>query len=293
MKIVPGDIKTPLLHQYLLGAVSPRPICFASTLDASGNANLSPFSFFNVMGSHPPVLVFSPSRKVRDNSLKHTLLNAEATGEVVINVVTYKMVQQMNLSSCEYPEGVDEFVKAGFTKIASEKVKPFRVAESPVQMECRVNQIIKTGDEGGAGNIIICEVLMMHINDEVLDDEKRIDPYKLDLVARMGLDYYCRASGSAIFTVPKPHARLGIGIDQLPDSIRNSKLLTGNQLGMLANIPAIPDPDPGFTDEIVKSIVQYYSSSPDEMESELQRYAGNLVSAGELEKAWQVLLVSL
>jgi flavin reductase (DIM6/NTAB) family NADH-FMN oxidoreductase RutF len=293
MKIIPGEIKTALLHQYLLGAVAPRPICFASTVNAAGEVNLSPYSFFNVFGSNPTTLVFSPSRKVRDNTIKHTLENIYETKEVVINVVNYAMVQQMSLSSCEFPKGVDEFVKAGFTKLASEKVKAPRVAESPVQMECRVRDIIETGTEGGAGNLVICEVLVMHINDNVLNDHQQIDPYKIDLVARMGGDFYCRASGTAVFTVPKPNTELGIGIDALPESIRLSKVLTGNHLGMLANVHQLPEADPAFTDDTCKQIVQYYSTNPDEMDKEFQRYAATLLDAGDVQKAWQVLLMGV
>jgi len=292
MIIIPGEIKTGLLHSYLLGAIAPRPICFASTIDAYGNPNLSPFSFFNVFGSNPTTLIFSPSRKVRDNTIKHTLENIYDTSEVVINVVNYAMVQQMSLSSCEYPKGVDEFVKAGFTKLASEKVKPYRLAESPVQLECKVRQVIETGTEGGAGNLVICEVLVMHINDAVLDEQQRIDPHKIDLVARMGFDYYCRASGAAVFEVAKPNTQLGIGIDQLPHSIRNSTTLTGNHLGILANVTELPNIDPAFFDDRVKQIIQYYSISPEEMERELQLYAAALLQQDRVNEAWQVLLTT-
>ena len=290
MKIIPGEVKTAVLHSYLLGAVAPRPICFASTVDKDGNANLSPFSFFNVFGSNPTTLVFSPSRKVKDNTLKHTLENAAETKEVVINVVNYAMVQQMSLSSCEYPKGVDEFIKAGFTKLSSEKVKPFRVAESPVQMECKVREIIETGKEGGAGNLVICEVLLMHISDEILDENKGIDPHKIDLVARMGGDFYCRASGNAVFKVAKPNLQLGIGIDALPEDIRHSTILTGNNLGQLANVNELPVVDPAFNDDKLKNIIQYFSVSPGEMDKELQRYAKELLDAGKVNEAWQVLL---
>lgn len=290
MKIIPGEIKTAQLHAYLLGAVAPRPICFASTVDAAGNPNLSPFSFFNVFGSNPTTLVFSPSRKVRDNTIKHTLENIYATHEVVINVVNYAMVQQMSLSSCEYPKTVDEFVKAGFTKLPSEKIKPFRVAESPVQMECKVRQVIETGTEGGAGNLVICEVLVMHINDAVLNDKQQIDPHKIDLVARMGGDYYCRASGAAVFEVEKPNTQLGIGIDALELSIKNSTILSGNNLGQLANVHEMPVVDPAFNDDTLKNIIQYYSLNPEEMEQELHRYAKKLLDAGKVNEAWQVLL---
>ena len=290
MTIVPGEIKTALLHQYLLGAISPRPICFASTTDRNGRPNLSPFSFFNVFGSNPPTLVFSPSRRVRDNTVKHTLENIRETGEVVINVVNYAMVQQMSLSSCEYPKGVDEFEKTGFTKLASELVKPWRVAESPVQMECRVEQVIETGTEGGAGNLVICRVLMMHINDNILDAGHKIDPHKIDLVARMGADYYCRASGSAVFEVPKPNTLLGIGMDCLPPSIRNSTVLTGNDLGLLANVHEMPQVNPAFYDVRLRDIIQYFAINPGEMENELHHYAKTLLEEGRVQEAWQVLL---
>jgi flavin reductase (DIM6/NTAB) family NADH-FMN oxidoreductase RutF len=290
MTIVPGEIKTALLHQYLLGAISPRPICFASTTDRNGRPNLSPFSFFNVFGSNPPTLVFSPSRRVRDNTVKHTLENIRETGEVVINVVNYAMVQQMSLSSCEYPKGVDEFEKAGFTKLASELVKPWRVAESPVQLECRVEQVIETGTEGGAGNLVICRVLMMHINDNILDAGHKIDPHKIDLVARMGADYYCRASGSAVFEVPKPNTLLGIGMDCLPPSIRNSTVLTGNDLGLLANVHEMPQVNPAFYDVRLRDIIQYFAINPGEMENELHHYAKTLLEEGRVQEAWQVLL---
>src|ERR1043165_4066644 len=222
MRIVPGEVKTAQLHAYLLGAIAPRPICFASTIDSEGRPNLSPFSFFNVFGSKPPILIFSPARRVRDNTIKHTLENVQTIKEVVINVVSHRIVQQTNLASCEYPAGVDEFAKAGLTPLASDMVKPFRVAESPAQLECKVLQVIETGQEGGAGNLIICEMLCMHIHDEVLNEAGVIDPHKIDLVSRMGGDYYCRASGSAVFTVHKPNTQLGIGIDALPDAIRRS-----------------------------------------------------------------------
>ena len=219
MKIFPSEIKTSQLHAYLLGAIAPRPICFASTIDEDGNMNLSPFSFFNVFGSKPPILVFSPARRVRNNTIKHTLENAIRTREVVINVVNYAIVQQMSLASCEYDKGVNEFEKAGLTPIASEMVKPFRVKESPVQLECKVLEVKATGEEGGAGNLVICEVVCMHINDAVLNEQMQIDPHKIDLVARMGGDFYCRASGNAVFEVAKPNLNLGVGVDHVGDSI--------------------------------------------------------------------------
>ncbi|ASZ10098.1 flavin reductase family protein [Chitinophaga pendula] len=290
MQITPGAVKTSELHAYLLSAVAPRPICFASTVNREGLPNLSPFSFFNIFGSKPPTLIFSPSRRVRDNTVKHTLENIHATREVVINVVTYAMVQQTSLASCEYPAGVSEFEKAGFTPIASEKVRPFRVKESPVQLECSVRDVIETGQEGGAGNLVICEPVLVHINDDILNEKGQIDPHKIDLVARMGADYYCRASGSAVFEVPKPNTQLGIGVDALPSSIRQSHVLTGNNLGMLGNVHELPAIDPAYHDDHLKQIVQYYSVTPDEMEKELHRYAQKLLEQGHVQAAWQVLL---
>lgn len=290
MTIAPGEVKTAVLHQYLLGSVAPRPICFASTVDENGRANLSPYSFFNVFGSNPATLVFSPSRKVRDNTVKHTLENIQVTGEVVINMVNYAMVQQMSLSSCEYPKGTDEFVKAGFNKLPSVKVKPWRVAESPVQIECSVKQVIATGEQGGAGNLVICEVLLMHINDAILNENGQIDPHKIDLVARMGADYYCRASGIAVFEVPKPNTELGMGVDALPEAIRQSRVLTGNHLGMLANCTTMPAADPAFYDKRVSDIMQYFAMDAASLECELHRYAAVLLDQGKLAHAWQVLL---
>ncbi|MCW3462673.1 flavin reductase family protein [Chitinophaga nivalis] len=290
MQVDPSQVKTSELHAYLLGAVSPRPICFASTLDKDGRPNLSPFSFFNVFGANPPTLIFSPARRVRDNTVKHTLENIYATQEVVINVVSYAMVQQTSLASCEYPEGVNEFEKAGFTALPSEKIKPFRVKESPVQIECVVKQVIETGPNGGAGNLVICEAVMLHVNDEVLDAKGKIDPHKIDLVARMGGDYYCRASGSAVFEVPKPNTQLGIGVDALPLAIRTSSILTGNNLGLLGNVHEVPFVDATFSDDHLKNIIQYYSITPEEMEKELHRYAQQLLDRGEVGAAWQILL---
>ncbi len=290
MKFKPSEIKTAQLHAFLLGSIAPRPICFASTIDEDGNANLSPFSFFNVFGSKPPILIFSPARRVRDNTIKHTLENAIATQEVVINVVNYNIVQQMSLASCEYPKGTSEFEKAGFTPIASEMVKPFRVKESPVQLECRVNQVIETGHEGGAGNLIICEVLMMHIDDNVLNEKGMIDPHKIDLVARMGGDYYCRASGSALFEVPKPNMNLGIGIDALPIEIKNSSILSGNHLGILGNSTSIPLVSEVLYDDRLTQIIKEYDNDHPAKVTALHLYAKELIDIGSVEKAWQVLL---
>jgi len=290
MQIIPGQVKTTELHGYLQSAIAPRPICFASTVDKDGTPNLSPFSFFNVFGSNPATLIFSPARRVRDNTTKHTLENILDTMEVVINVVNYAMVQQASLSSCEYPRGINEFEKAGFTAIASEKIKPFRVKESPVQFECIVRQVLPQGDQGGAGNLIICEPVLIHINDDILNESGAIDPHKIDLVARMGADYYCRASGAAVFEVAKPVTALGIGIDALPLTIRQSSILTGNNLGQLANVQMQPVVDPAYEDEHLKNIIQYYSITPEEMEKELHRHAQKLLEAGRVGDAWQVLL---
>ncbi|MBL7711247.1 MAG: flavin reductase family protein [Chitinophagaceae bacterium] len=290
MRIVPGEVKTADLHAYLLGSVAPRPICFASTIDKDGNPNLSPFSFFNVFGSKPPILIFSPARRVRDNTIKHTLENVYETMEVVINMVNYDIVQQASLSSCEYPKGVNEFAKAGFTPVASDMVKPFRVKESPVSLECKVLQVIETGKEGGAGNLVMCEVLCMHINDEVLDANGKIDPHKIDLVARMGADYYCRASGSAVFEVAKPNLKLGVGIDALPDNVKHSKILTGNDLGILGNCTEIPVTTEITNDGRLEQILSDFADRG-QREEALQHYAKDLLDEGDIEKAWQVLLM--
>jgi len=240
MKVNPKETPIPKLHQYLLGAVAPRPIAFASTVSKTGEVNLSPYSFFNCFSANPPILIFSPARRVRGNTTKHTLENARDTKEVVINIVNHSIVEQMSLSSTEYDEGVNEFVKAGLTEVKSEKVTPPRVKESPVSFECKVNEIIELGQEGGAGNLVICEVVMIHINDQILDDQQFIDPYKIDLVARMGGNWYSRINGDAIFEIPKPTRNKGVGVDALPHSVQNSNFLTGNNLGRLGNIEILP-----------------------------------------------------
>ncbi len=239
--IDPKHTPTPDLHQYLLGAVAPRPIAFASTIDENGVANLAPYSFFNAFSSNPPCLIFSSNRRGSNNTTKDTLHNVEVTGEVVINVVTYNIVRQVAVASVEFPANVSEFEKSGLTPIPSELVKPFRVKESPVQMECRVKQIIPLGTEGGAGNLILCEVLLIHIDEKVLDENNRINPHKIDLMGRMGRAYYVRASGEAVHTIVQPYLPLCIGYDQLPENIRNSKILTGNNLGQLAGLVSAPD----------------------------------------------------
>jgi hypothetical protein len=290
MKIFPSEIKTSQLHAYLLGAIAPRPICFASTIDEDGNMNLSPFSFFNVFGSKPPILIFSPARRVRNNTIKHTLENAIRTKEVVINVVNYAIVQQMSLASCEYDKGVNEFEKAGLTPIASEMVKPFRVKESPVQLECKVLEVKATGEEGGAGNLVICEVVCMHINDAVLNEQLQIDPHKIDLVARMGGDFYCRASGNAVFEVAKPNLNLGVGVDQLPEAIRLSKVLTGNHLGVLGNCTSVPLIDEAYSDKHLNELLSRSNTNLEERINALHTYAKELLDANKIDQAWQVLL---
>lgn len=238
--IRPSDLSQPELHRYLLTAIAPRPICFASTVDFAGQINLSPFSFFNVFSSNPPVIVFSPSRSGRDGSTKHTLQNIMEIPEVVVNIVNYPIVEQMSLSSTTYEKGVNEFVKAGLTQVDSEIVRPPRVGEAPVSFECLVNQVIPLGDGPGAGNLVIAEVKLMHISKTYLDKDGHLDTFKLELVARMGGNWYCRATEGALFEIPKPIRKKGIGVDQLPDSIRMSEVLTGNDLGRLANVESLP-----------------------------------------------------
>ncbi len=291
--IGPKDKPLAEFHNLLLTAIAPRPICFASTIDKEGNPNLSPFSFFNVFGSNPTTLIFSPARRVRDNTIKHTLENVLETGEVVINVVNYAMVQQMSLASCEYPKGTNEFVKSGFTQLESQMVKPFRVKESPVQFECKVRDVIYTGEEGGAGNLIICEMLLMHIADDILTATGGIDQEKIDLVARAGYDYYVRAS-KGLFEVPKPNRNLGMGVDQLPDAIRLSKILTGNDLGMLANEQVLPDTDSievfKRMNKDLQKIHTDHVADPAELEKALHQMAHVYLESNKAVDAWKILL---
>lgn len=275
---------------YLQQIVAPRPICFASTIDKEGHVNLSPFSFFNVFSAQPPVVIFSPARRVRDNTTKHTLENVKDIPEVVIHMVTEDMVQQQSLASCEYPRGVSEFIKAGFTPEPAVKVRPPMIKECKVKMECRVQEIKPLGTEGGAGNLVICEVLLLHIDDSLLDQDKKMDPRRLPLVARLGGDWYTVVNEQSLFQVAKPNMQLGMGIDALPTAIRNSRIFSGNDLGQLANYTHIPDIDPTFNDDHLKQIVQYFSINPEEMEHELHRYAKERLQKGEVEAAWQILL---
>jgi flavin reductase (DIM6/NTAB) family NADH-FMN oxidoreductase RutF len=287
ISIDPQQVSTAKLHGYLLGAVSPRPICFASTMDAEGNVNLSPFSFFNVFSANPPVMIFSPARRGRDNTTKHSYENVLEVKEVVINIVSFDMVQQMSLSSTEYPKGVNEFVKAGFTEIASHIVKPPRVLEAPVQFECKVNDVVALGQNGGAGNLVICEVVKMHLHERILDANGHIDPAKIDTVARMGGSWYSRAK-SGMFEVPKPLTTLGIGVDAIPEEIRNSTVLTGNDLGMLGNIEILPTPETanefvGASERLTELI---NSGASEEIHKKAQEY----LCDGKISEAWKVLL---
>ncbi len=284
ISIDPKEIPTAKLHGYLLGAVAPRPIAFASTIDADGNPNLSPFSFFNVFSANPPIMIFSPARRVRGNTTKHTLENALETKEVVINVVNYDIVHQMSLSSTEYPKGVNEFDKAGFTMLKSDKVKPFRVAESPVQFECKVNEIIHLGNEGGAGNLIVCEVVKLHVNEAVLDENGAIDQHKIDLVARAGGSYYSRAK-EGFFEIPKPISTLGIGVDAIPLEIRNSTVLTGNDLGKLGNVEQLP------TKENVDNFAKVNSQFIGLNSLKKHTFAKEFLKTNDTESAWKVLLI--
>ena len=285
LSIDPKEISIKKLHSYLLGAIAPRPIAFASTIDVDGNPNLSPFSFFNVFGANPPILIFSPARRVKNNTTKHTLDNAIATKQVVINVVNYGIVQQMSLSSSEYPEGVNEFQKAGFTILPSDKIQPYRVAESPVQFECKVNDVIFTGENAGAGNLIICEVLKIHISDQVLAEDGSIDQYKIDLVARAGGSFYTRAR-EGFFEIPKPITTLGIGVDALPMEVRNSQVLTGNNLGLLGNIAQLPTQE--AVNNFGKEHPEFIGLETTKKHTFVQEYLKN----NDVESAWKVLLLN-
>lgn len=287
LSINPNEISVPKLHGYLLGSVAPRPIAFASTVDADGNPNLAPFSFFNVFSANPPIMVFSPARSVRDNTTKHTLDNCIATKEVVINVVNYAMVHQMSLASTAYAKGVNEFEKAGFSMLASEKVKPFRVAESPVQFECKVTNVVALGKEGGAGNMIVCEVVKVHIQEDILNDEGKIDQHKIDLVARAGGSFYSRAK-EGFFEIPKPIATFGIGVDAIPEHIRNSTILTGNDLGILGNSESMPTPEEvkTYMKEAKQACPHIEKASIEDMHKKAQEY----LKKGNIDIAWKILL---
>ena len=287
LSIIPQEVSTSKLHSYLLSAVSPRPIAFASTVDGLGNVNLSPFSFFNVFSANPPILVFSPARRVRDNTTKHTLENILITKEVVINIVNYDMVQQMSLSSTEYPDGVNEFLKSGLTEVASDIVKPPRVKEAPVHFECKVNDVIALGNEGGAGNLIIAEVVKLHIKETILDADGKIDANKIDTVARMGGNWYNR-SREGMFEVIKPIKTRGIGVDALPLSIKNSEILTGNDLGILGNSESIPSMDE--VKEYLSLMVEKSLDIQTVNKKKLEKQAQNMLQEGTILDAFKLLL---
>lgn len=283
----PKSLSTSKLHSYLLSAVAPRPIAFASTISVNGEVNLAPFSFFNVFSANPPIVVFSPVLREKNNAEKHTLKNIKATKEAVINVVNFDMVHQTSLSSADFPEGVNEFEKSGLTMLKSVVVKPFRVAESPIQLECKVTNIIALGTEGGAGNLVICEVLKLHIDDEVLNTDGSINQEKLDLVARVGGNYYSRAK-KGFFEIPKPAANLGIGVANFPDDIKNSMVLTGNDLGLLGTIEKLPSKNEVKT--FIKNISERYPNIQTASHREKHKLARNYLSFGDVENAWKLLL---
>jgi flavin reductase (DIM6/NTAB) family NADH-FMN oxidoreductase RutF len=295
-KINPSTLTTGALHRFLLGAVAPRPIAFASTVDAQGNSNLSPFSFFNAFGVNPTTLIFSPSRRGRDNTTKHTYQNIKEVPEVVINVVNYDIVHQASLASTEYEKGVNEFIKAGFTPLPSETIRPFRVKESPVQFECKVRQVIETGDGGGAANLVICEVTMIHVHEDVLDENDIPDADKIRLVGRHTGDYYVKAFGESLFKVAKPLRRQGMGIDQLPEHIRLSKILTGNHLGQLGNIETIPEPEEIKRIRQSKEVQLLFATHTDEsveLEHQLHVLARQWLDEGRTEDALALLMIDI
>jgi flavin reductase (DIM6/NTAB) family NADH-FMN oxidoreductase RutF len=290
--INPKESPTALVHSHLLSGVAPRPIALASTIDKAGNPNLSPFSFYNVFSANPPIAIFSPARRVRDNTIKHTLENVREVPEVVINAVDFNIVQQTSLSSTEYPKNTNEFNKAGLTPLKSELIKPYRVKESPFQMECKVKEIIELGNSGGAGNLIICEILLIHISEDVLDEKGKIDQHKIDLVARLGHNWYSRTSGNALFEVEKPLTTMGIGVDQMPLSIKNSKILTGNDLGILGNVESMPDETAvnEFKLTELSQVFIKHKETPEVLEQELHHLAKKYISSNEVQNAWKTLL---
>ena len=290
--INPKEIEVPKLHRYLLGSVGPRPIAFASTIDLKGNINLAPFSFFNVFSANPPIMIFSPARSGRTNESKDTYNNVKEVPEVVINVVTHDMVHQMSLASSPYDSDVSEFEKAGFTSLASDMITPPRVKESPVQFECKVNEVIELGDQGGAGNLIICEVLRIHVKESLLDQNEMIDQHKIDLVSRMGGNWYCRADKNSMFEIQKPITTCGIGFDALPTDIRNSSILSGNDLGQLAGIEQLPNETDVNEYKLLELSELFLSLEEDavQLEIEIHKRAQDLLKRNLLEEAWLTLL---
>ena len=292
LTIDPKEIPVPKLHHYLLGSVGPRPICFASTIDADGNENLAPFSFFNVFSANPPIAVFSPARSGRTNQTKDTYNNVKVVPEVVINVVNYDMVHQMSLASSPFAPGVDEFEKAGFTKLKSDLIQPSRVKESPVQMECKVNEVIELGQEGGAGNLVVCEIIKIHIDESVLNEEGSIDQKKIDLVARMGGNWYCRADENSMFEIEKPITTIGIGYDNIPEDIKNSTILTGNNLGQLGNIEELPNETEVNEHKLIElsDLFVEYEDDAKTLEIELHKLAQQQLQENKTKEAWMTLL---
>lgn len=292
LTIDPSTVPVSTLHQYLLGAIGPRPIAFASTIDEAGNSNLAPFSFFNVFSANPPILIFSPARSGRSNTTKDTYNNIKIIPEVVINVVTHSIVHQVSLASSPYPAGTSEFEKAGFTPLPSSTIRPMRVAESPVQFECKVNQVIELGTEGGAGNLILCEVLKMHIDEAILDQEGKIDQHKIDLVSRMGGDWYCRANSASMFEIAKPLTTIGIGFTAIPADIKASNILTGNDLGQLGGVEALPNETEVNEFKLVELSELFVSleNNPAALEEALHTHAKQLIAQQQLKEAWMTLL---
>ncbi|MBN3522121.1 flavin reductase family protein [Algoriphagus lutimaris] len=291
--IYPNDLAPVEFHALLQGSIAPRPIAFVSTVDLKGNVNLSPFSFFNLFSTNPPILIFSPSRRVRDNTTKHTLENVKEVPEVVIHVVGFNLVEQMSLASTEYEKGVNEFVKAGLTEMPSAKVRPPRVKEAPIAFECKVNEVKPLGEVGGSGNLVICEVMVAHISEDILDESGRIDPHKLDAVARLGGNWYSRASGDSLFQIPKPLRTKGIGIDQIPDEIKNSSILTGNNLGRLGNVEHLPSQEEveaySYRPEIQEIRVRFVNDEESWLDH-IHLLAQEKLRLGEMEEAWKILL---
>ncbi len=293
MTVDPKETSVAKFHGVLLGAVAPRPIAFASTIDAAGNINLSPFSFFNAFSANPPILVFSPARRVRDNTTKHTLDNVLEVPEVCINIVSFGMAEQMSLSSTEYEKGVNEFEKGGFTQLPSDRIRPPRVKESPASFECKVLEVKPLGKDGGAGNLIICEVLLAHISDNILSEDQRIDPKKLDAIGRLGGNWYSRANGDSLFEIRKPLTTLGIGVDSIPDKIRSSEILSGNDLGRLGNVESLPEENDVIAfreNEQVSDILNQNYNQRDQLSKELHLLAKNFLENGMVREAWLALL---
>jgi flavin reductase (DIM6/NTAB) family NADH-FMN oxidoreductase RutF len=292
LTIDPKELPIPKLHGYLLGAIGPRPIAFASTIDENGNDNLAPFSFFNVFSANPPIMVFSPARSGRTNTTKDTYNNVKVVPEVVINVVNYDIVHQMSLASSPFASDVSEFEKAGFTPINSETIRPKRVAESPVQFECKVNDVVELGNQGGAGNLVICEVTKIHIDEAILNEDGMIDQHKIDLVSRMGGNWYCRADENSMFEITKPITTVGIGFDNVPEDIMKSNVLTGNDIGQLAGVEELPNETDVNEFKLLELSDLFVSleDNPTELEIQLHQKAKELLKENKLEEAWKTLL---